>query len=281
MNFKSILQTFVKIFLPLAFGCLLLWFLYSNMDVTEIWRVIREGVRYDIILVSLLFGLFANVVRGLRWGLLISSLGERFKMSNIIYAVLGNYAVNMVLPRVGEVWRCGIITKYDKIPFTKLLGTLLIDRVSDTIVVGSITLLIFIFNFDFFVSFFAMNPALLDGFRTMFDSIWIYVGAVILVGGIWFVFKYMSNFTLVQKAKSLLLNVWDGMKSIWLLKQKGRFLLQTLLIWGGYFCYFYITFYAFDFTRDLGITVGLIAFTMSSIGVAVPCLLYTSDAADD
>ena len=101
MNFKSILQTFVKIFLPLGFGCLLLWFLYSNMDVSEIWRVIREGVRYDIILVSLLFGLFANVVLGLRWGLLISSLGERFKMSNIIYAVLGNYAVNMVLPRVG------------------------------------------------------------------------------------------------------------------------------------------------------------------------------------
>lgn len=270
MNFKSILQTFVKIFLPLAFGCLLLWFLYSHMDVTEIWRVIREGVRYDIILVSLLFGLFANVVRGLRWGLLISSLGERFKMSNIIYAVLGNYAVNMVLPRVGEVWRCGIITKYDKIPFTKLLGTLLIDRVSDTIVVGSITLLIFIFNFDFFVSFFAKNPALLEGFQKMFDSIWIYVGAVILVVGIWFVFKYMSNFTLVQKAKALLLNVWDGMKSIWLLKQKGRFVAQTLMIWGGYFCYFYITFYAFDFTRDLGITVGLIAFTMSSIGVAVP-----------
>ena len=90
MNFKSILQTFVKIFLPLGFGCLLLWFLYSNMDVSEIWRVIREGVRYDIILVSLLFGLFANVVRGLRWGLLISSLGERFKMSNIIS---GKYCV--------------------------------------------------------------------------------------------------------------------------------------------------------------------------------------------
>ncbi len=74
MNFKSILQTFVKIFLPLAFGCLLLWFLY--MDVTEIWRVIREGVRYDIILVSLLFGLFANVVRGLRWGVVDFLIGR-------------------------------------------------------------------------------------------------------------------------------------------------------------------------------------------------------------
>lgn len=52
-----------------------------------------------------------NIVRGLRWGLLISSLGERFKMSNVIYAVLGNYAVNLVLPRVGEVWRCGMITE--------------------------------------------------------------------------------------------------------------------------------------------------------------------------
>ena len=108
------------------------------MDITEIWRVVKEGVRYDIILFSLLFGLFANVVRGLRWGLLIRSLGERFKMVNAVYAVLGNYAVNLVLPRVGEVWRCGMVTRYDKISFTKLLGTLLIDRVSDTIMVCSI-----------------------------------------------------------------------------------------------------------------------------------------------
>ena len=80
----------------------------------------------------------------------------------------------------------------------------------------------------------------------------------------------MSNFTLVKKAKSMLQNIWDGMKSIWLMKRKGLFVIQTLLIWTGYFLYFYITFYAFDFTRDLGVTVGLIAFTMSSIAVAVP-----------
>lgn len=270
MDFKSILRTFLKIILPLAFGCLLLWFLYSKMDVSEIWRVVKEGVRYDIILVSLLFGLFANIVRGLRWGLLISSLGERFKMSNVIYAVLGNYAVNLVLPRVGEVWRCGMVTKYDKISFSKLLGTLLIDRVSDTIMVGMITLLIFIFNINFFTSFFAKNPALLEGFQSMFNSIWIYVAAIIFIAGIWFVFTYMSNFTLVQKAKGMLKNVWTGMKSIWFMERKMLFVIETLLIWGGYFCYFYITFYAFDFTKDLGVVVGLITFTMSSIGVAVP-----------
>ena len=270
MEFKSILRTFVKVVLPLGFGFLLLWWLFREMDLTEIWNVIRHGVRYDIILFSLLFGLFANIVRGLRWGLLIETLGVRFKRSNAINAVLGNYAVNLVLPRVGEVWRCGIVAKYDKISFSKLLGTLLIDRVSDTIMVGTITLFIFIFNIDFFISFFAKNPALLEGFHAMLNSIWIYALAIGLVILVWFVFKYMSRFTLVRKAKELLLNVWAGMKSIWLMDKKWLFLVQTLLIWSGYFCYFYITFYAFDFTRELGIGVGLIAFTMSSIGVAVP-----------
>ena len=270
MDFKSILRTFVKVVLPLGFGFLLLWWLFREMDLTEIWNVIRHGVRYDIILFSLLFGLFANIVRGLRWGLLIETLGVRFKRSNAVNAVLGNYAVNLVLPRVGEVWRCGIVAKYDKISFSKLLGTLLIDRVSDTIMVGTITLFIFIFNLDFFISFFAKNPALLEGFHAMLNSIWIYALAIGLVILVWFVFKYMSRFTLVRKAKELLLNVWAGMKSIWLMDKKWLFLVQTLLIWSGYFCYFYITFYAFDFTRELGIGVGLIAFTMSSIGVAVP-----------
>ena len=270
MDFKSILRTFVKVVLPLGFGFLLLWWLFREMDLTEIWNVIRHGVRYDIILFSLLFGLFANIVRGLRWGLLIETLGVRFKRSNAVNAVLGNYAVNLVLPRVGEVWRCGIVAKYDKISFSKLLGTLLIDRVSDTIMVGTITLFIFIFNLDFFISFFAKNPALLEGFHAMLNSIWIYALVIGLAIMVWLVLKYMSHFTLVRKAKELLLNVWAGMKSIWSMDKKWLFLVQTLLIWSGYFCYFYITFYAFDFTRELGIGVGLIAFTMSSIGVAVP-----------
>ena len=270
MDFKTILRTFLKIILPLAFGCLLLWYLYSKMDLNEIWEVIRKGVRYDIILFSLLFGLGANIMRGLRWGLLIRSLGDKVKTHNVIYAVLGNYAVNLVLPRVGEVWRCGMITKYDKIPFTRLLGTLLIDRVSDTVMVGLITCSIILFNFGFFQDFFAKNPSLLEGFQSMFNSIWIYIIGVSFIIGIWFVFTYMSNFTLVKKAKSMLQNIWEGMKSVWLMKQKGLFLIQTLLIWIGYFFYFYITFFAFNFTQDLGIVVGLIAFTMGSIAVAVP-----------
>ncbi|MDR1918396.1 MAG: flippase-like domain-containing protein [Tannerellaceae bacterium] len=270
MRFKKILNPIIKVFLPLILGCLLLWFLYRNMDFSEIWQVIREGVRYDILLLSLLFGLVANVIRAYRWGLLIKTLGERFRMRNLVYAVLGNYAINFVLPRVGEVWRCGIITKYEKISFPKLLGTLVIDRMTDTISVGLLTLFIFFFNFNFFKRFLANNPELMIEFPDDSGAIWIIVVLLILVAAVWFTFTHLNHLSLVQKAKGLLTNVWEGMKSLWLMERKGLFALQTLLIWSCYFFFFYITFYAFDFTRDLGLSAGLIAFTMGSIGVAVP-----------
>ena len=270
MNSKSIFRSAIKIILPFLLGCLLLVFLYRNMDISEIWQLVKTGVDYKIILFSLVFGLAGNVIRGLRWGLLIRSIGEKFKMSNLINAVLGNYAVNLVLPRMGEIWRCGIITRYEKISFSKLLGTLFIDRISDTVMVGGIVLSIFIYNFDFFINFFQQNPNLVTGFQSLTHSVWIYLFLAIIIFSVWFVFKYLSNFTLVQKIKGILKDIWSGVKSVWLLESKGLFILQSFLIWTCYFFYFYITFYAFDFTRDLGISVGLIAFTMSSIGVAVP-----------
>ncbi len=73
MDVKSIIHTSIKIILPLTLGCLLLWFLYRKMDISEIWNVIKTGVDYKVILFSLLFGLGANMVRGWRWGLLIRS----------------------------------------------------------------------------------------------------------------------------------------------------------------------------------------------------------------
>jgi uncharacterized membrane protein YbhN (UPF0104 family) len=97
-----------------------------------------------------------------------------------------------------------------------------------------------------------------------------YIGLAAVVVVIWLLFTRWGHVSVVQKGKKAVLNVWEGIKSLWKMEHKVRFIIQTLLIWGGYFFYFYVTFYAFDFTRELGIRIGLLAFTMSSIGVAVP-----------
>ena len=270
INMKALIQTFLKIILPLFFGVLLLWYLYKEIDFIELMNVIKSGVRYDILFLSLLFGLFANIVRGFRWGLLIRSIGEKVSYTNTILAVLGNYAVNLLLPRVGEIWRCGIIKKYDKISFPKLLGTLLIDRVSDTVMVSSATVLIFFFNTDFFINFFSKNPSFLQTIEKFLTSAWIYVILISLIAVVYLIFKYLGELMLVRKTKEMLLKIFEGIKSIAVMERKWLFIIQTFLIWIGYFFFFYTTFYAFEFTTDLGINVGLVTFIMSSIAVAAP-----------
>jgi uncharacterized membrane protein YbhN (UPF0104 family) len=270
MALKQIIGKTIRILLPLTLGCLLLWYLYKDQDWSKMASMLKKGVRFDIILFSLIFGLIGNAARGFRWGLLIDSLGERVKRSNTVLSVFGNYAINMVLPRVGEIWRCGVVSKYEKISFTKLLGTLLVDRVMDLIVVTILTVSLFVFNISFFKKYFSNNPDVLEGFFNMFTSVWMYIGLAAVVVVIWLLFTRWGHISIVQKGRQAMLNVWEGIKSLWKMEHKVRFIIQTLLIWGGYFCYFYITFYAFDFTRELGVRIGLIAFVMSSIGVAVP-----------
>lgn len=271
MDLKKIINQTIKIILPFALGVLLFWYLYREQDFGKMMQVVKQGARYDIILLSLFFGLAANIVRGFRWGLLIDSLGKRVRRKNVVFAVLGNYAVNMVLPRIGEIWRCGVTSKYEKVPFTKLLGTLFVDRVMDTLVVGLLTLGLCVFNIGFFSHFFAENPpAIVATLYTVIASPWTYVAIVLLLVTGWFFFVKMKHLAIVRKTKDMIENVWDGIKSLWKMENKVQFIVQTLAIWGGYFLYFYITFFAFDFTRDLGVRIGLIAFAMSSLGVAVP-----------
>ncbi|MDR0844747.1 MAG: flippase-like domain-containing protein [Tannerella sp.] len=270
MNFEQFIRKTVRIVVPLALGFLLLWYLYRDQDLEEMMNIIKKGVRYDILLFSLIFGLGANVARGYRWGLLIDSLGVRSRRMNDVLAVLGNYAINMVLPRIGEIWRCGIITKYEKTSFSKLLGTLLVDRVMDTLVVALVACCVFAFNIHFFSQFYSENPTIVDGVYSILSSVWTYVfiGGIIVV--FWLLFTRWKHLKIIQKTKEFIQNIWIGIQSLWKMKHKTRFFVETCLIWGGYFLYFYVTFFAFDFTRDLGVRIALIAFVMSSIGVAVP-----------
>ncbi len=260
-----------KVVLPLLIGALLIWLVYRKMDLTTIMKVVKDGVNYYIIAFSLLFGLVANCVRGLRWQLLIEPLVEvKPRRINAVLTTLGNYTVNMALPRAGELWRCAEESRYEIIPFTKLLGTLFMDRIMDVVMVGLITATI-MFGFQgFFTSFFERNPQLTQGFLVIFSSIWLYVGMLGLALLAFIAYRYLSHVKIVKKIIEMVEKMLEGFRTIWRMKHNGLFILYTVLLWVLYFFFFYVTFYAFDFTRHLGFEVGLISFAMSSIAVAVP-----------
>lgn len=272
MNHKCKLKIkqFLKTFIPLLFGLLILWLIFYNMDFKEISKALRNDVNYWIIALSLPFALIANTIRAYRWHLLIQPLGYNPKKSNLIYAVWGNYGVNLGIPRFGEIWRCTMINRYEKIPFTKLVGTLITDRLSDLFSVAIIVIIAFILNVPYFETFFEQHPDIFDKFKIIFSSVWTYAIIILIICAVGLCFVLFKEYPFIKKIKKTISDIWEGIRSILYMDKKERFIIYTLLIWICYFLYFYICFYAFPFTKDLGLNCGLIAFGMSSIAVAVP-----------
>ena len=259
----------LKTLFPLVLGMIVLWLLYKDTNMAELWQITKSA-NFTIIAYSLLFGLAGNIFRALRWELTIQSVGYYPKRMSLIYAVMGNYAVNFVLPRAGEVWRCGVVTKYDKVPFSTTFGTLIVDRFFDVVAMGFIMLLCLLFDFRFFFAYFQTNPTVGQSVISTFSSFWFYAIIILFFMLLYIVFRFLPNFFLIKKIKLF----YGGMKrdilTVWKMNQKGLFILYTFLCWFGYYLYFYLCFYAFGFTEHLGPVAGLIVFAMSSLGVAAP-----------
>lgn len=265
----STLKKIIKLVVSLGIGFFILWLMYRKTNFDEMWVTIKDA-NFGILLFSLLFGLLGNTFRGLRWKLIIEPLGYNPSATNLCYAVYGSYAVNLIFPRAGEIWRCGVIAKDEKIPFVKLIGTLLIDRAFDTIMVILITLLACCFNLDFFLDYIKENESLSATLGSLFSSKWLYISIGIGIVLLYIVFGVLKNTKPVKKIKEFFISLGKDMVMVWHMKKKMRFFIYTLSIWFSYFLYFYLTFFAFDFTKDLGITAGLIAFAVSSLSMGIP-----------
>lgn len=270
---KSKLKHILRLILPLALGVLLLWLLYRNMDWGEIRQVIRANLNYGVLAISLIFGLVSNLIRGMRWHLLVQPIipsdEPKPKLMNAICAVLGSYTVNMGIPRAGELWRCAIYKRYEGVSFSSLFGTLINDRLADIISLLLILMGVLVGYREFFLGFFMDNPEQLYKLQRLVYSPWLYVAITLGVVGL-FGFVALLRKRPNNRLSQMMYSILEGIGSIRTMPHRGRFILYSLLIWVGYFFYFYTTFYAFPFTRDLGLDVALIAFTMSSLSALAP-----------
>jgi len=265
----SVLGKILKTGIPLILGVALLIMIYRTLDVKEVMAHLKNA-NYWIIALSLPFGLMGQIFRALRWELLIKPLDFTPKKSNLIYSVLGSYGVNLAFPRLGEIWRCTMISRYEKIPFTKLVGTMITDRIFDPVMVILIFVLAFALNMPYFQQFFAQHPDLYLGIYDIVSSPYFYIAAIIVIAFVWVVFTRFRDNKIVRKLLDFLSGIWEGICTFLKMEDKELFVIYTFLIWFCYFLFFYICFYAFPFTADLGWENGLIAFAIGSVAMAVP-----------
>jgi len=120
---KKIALKVLKFLAFFAVGAFIFWLVYKDQDIERIKSVLKNDVNYLWIGVSLVVGLLSHISRTLRWGLMIEPIGHKPRFVNTFMAVMVGYLMNMALPRMGEISRCGVLSRYEKISFTRLVGT--------------------------------------------------------------------------------------------------------------------------------------------------------------
>ena len=267
---KKIFKKVLQVIFPLLLGVFILVWVYRDFNFQRVGEVMLHGMNYGWIILSLVFGVFANLFRGWRWKLALEPLDEYPKTSNCVYAIFISYASNLVIPRVGEVTRCGVLSKYDGVSFPKSLGTVVSERMIDTLCVGLITGMVLLLQMPVFATFFAETGTDVGRYAEVLTSGHFYlivlcVTAIGLLG-----FFLIRNIALFAKLKGILQNVWQGVVALKDIKHIPLYIIYTLGIWVCYFFEFYLAFFAFDFSAHLGISAALVMFVVGTLAVIVP-----------
>ena len=270
MNSNKTIKKAFNITLPFVLGGAILWWMYRDTDFKVMEETVLHNMDWGWMLFSLVFGVTAQVFRGVRWRQTLEPLGERPRVWDCIHAVFISYASSLIIPRSGELARCGVLAKYDGTSFMKALGTVVTERVIDTLLILLVTVVVILSQWGVFGSFFDKTSINLGDTLMGFTTTGYVVTAICLAITVVFLWAMLKKFAFITKLKQMAGNVKEGILSLQNVGNKWLFVLYTVAIWLSYFLHFWITFKCFDFTEHLNVTVALVCFIVGSISVIVP-----------
>ncbi len=272
---KKKLFTILQYIIFLGLGIFLAWWSLKDLNHEEKSQIKTAlgHARYWLIVPVFLILLLSFWIRALRWKLLITSLGYRSRTDNTLFAVMVGYLTNLAIPRLGEILKCTLLARYEKIPADKLVGTVILERIIDTI-----SLLIV------FAITFAIQPSIYtDLINALFHSphdpekkkipgiliAGTLVGIIIIVVLLWMVIRKKTFADVIALSKGISKSVWQGVSAVQHLKRRGLFLFYTIVVWLCYFFSTYTGFFALQETQHYGIKEAFAVLSAGSVGVIV------------
>ena len=267
---KKIALKVLKFLAFFGLGVTIFWTYYKDLDFETIKSVLKNDVNYFWVVASLVIGLLSHISRTLRWGLMIEPIGHKPRFINSFLAVMVGYLMNLVLPRMGEISRCGVLSKYEKISFTKLVGTVVAERLVDVISLLILLVVVIFSQFGKMIAFLKQNHEIQEKLSTALTSPYLIVGIILLLILFLAFRKAFKNTAFFKKIIDILKNFKEGFISIRSIKRKGWFYFHSIFIWAMYYIMLYVIFFAFDFTNNLGPIPGLTVFVIASFGMVAP-----------
>ncbi|WP_431610921.1 lysylphosphatidylglycerol synthase transmembrane domain-containing protein [Chryseobacterium sp. 'Rf worker isolate 10'] len=262
---KSPVKSILTIVISLAFAGFFLWLALRGLDFKVIQKSLAKA-NYLWVLFASVFGLLAYWFRAIRWNLMLEPMGHRISNSNALWSISFGYLMNLTIPRSGEVARATALYGVEKVPVDKSFGTIILERVVDLICMMGFLGLTLLFKYDAILSFYKnsgvnINPAKI-----------ILVLSILIVGTVlFFVFrKKLSEVPFLGKVVSFIDGIFQGITSIFKLKEKGKFILYTLGIWICYYLAAYLVCFALPETSAFTFADGFFIIVVGTLGMIIP-----------
>lgn len=264
---KSILKYLLSALL--AAGLLYWAFSSTQLSWSDILHTLSTA-NYFWVSISILLSIIAHYFRALRWNQLLAVMNYKPGSIRTLSAVLIGYFANFIIPRMGEISRCGSLQKTADIPFEKSFGTVITERIIDLLCLG------IILGINLLIEFEPLKNYLFPNIKLPGNTL-IVIGILFLVVGIVMIKKYKNAFFKyieTNKDSSKLINSlagWiDGIQSIVLVKSPILFILYSIGIWLGYYLNAYVLLLAFPESMHLGLGAAITVLVMGSFGMTMP-----------
>ena len=248
----------------------ILWWMYREFRWEDVRQAFASDMSWRWMLLSFPFGIMAQVFRAIRWKQALAPLGEKPRLHTCINAVFISYASSLIVPRVGEMLRCGILRRWERTNFSKGVGTVVTERVIDSTLVMLLALITAACQIPMFMKFFSQTGVSLQGFLGTFTTtgwlVTILCGILVLCTlGV-----LVCRLNIFSRTRAVLTDLKDGLFSVRYVQNPILFLLNSVGIWVSYYLHFYLTFYCFQYTAQLGPMAALVAFVVGCFAVLVP-----------
>ncbi len=272
------LKNVIRFTIFLGIGIFFIWIFLRNLTPDQKKEIFNSmgNANYWWIALAIPLGILSHYVRAMRWKMLIETMGYKPGNTNMFFAVITGYFANLALPRLGEVSRCSILTKYENVPFNKSFGTVITERALDFI----------IFVFLFFLNL-ALQAERLSGYinekiykplqakfhitYNLSGTLTILVVAFAVVGILIFLIfrKQILANKMYLKIKEIVLGFVEGMKSLIKVRNPWLFGFYTFSIWALYLLMAYIVFFSIPASSGVGLDAGLAVLVFGSVGFMV------------
>ncbi len=265
MQNKKILSSSIFFLIGIA----LFWFVYRNFNFSEFVNALKK-VRFEWVIISIGLGLLSHFVRALRWKMLIKPLGFTPGTTNLFLSVIILYFTNLIIPRGGEISRCLVITKYEKVPFVKLVGAVFLERITDLFAFLLIFLVLIVWQFNFFktvMSYAGIKLNFSALYLKLFPFLIISICPVILV---FVLIKFRILDRIFLNLKRIKGEFIEGIEVIKHLQEKIKYFLSTFIILALWFLMLDVMFFAYPPTDKLSFIAAILTYTFGTFAYLLP-----------